>query len=225
MKISPARLNIENTRTSARDVALLDALLASRLSVSARKQTICDLFGKFTTLRQIVHAPGRSLRAITKNGDIAHEEIQKARKLAIALARVEIANRPVLDHNDAVINYCRTLLAGERRELFYALLLNKANKLVCTHCLQSGTIDHVSVYPREIFDLAMEHSAAAIILVHNHPSGSPIPSRGDIQMTRILAHVGHYLGVKLKDHIIIANKGSYSFLDRNEVVLRHGFNS
>lgn len=202
------------------EMALLDALLASRLKTESRKRTITDLFQRFSTLRGIVHAPGRTLKDATQSGEIAYEEIQKARRLATALAKVEIRDRPVLQQYDKVINYCRTILAGERKELFYVLFLNKANTLLGAKCLQSGTVDHVSVYPRELFNLAMEHSASAIILVHNHPGGCPHPSRADIKMTQILVEVGHYLGVKLADHIIISSTGNYSFLKNNAVAFR-----
>jgi len=201
------------------DFALLDALLSPRLKPGPRQRTIVDLFGRFSSLREIIHAPPRTLKAITKCGGIAYEELQKARKLAIALARVEIRNRPVLTQYKAIIQYCRTLLAGERRELFFALFLNKADKLVGSQCLQSGTIDHVFVYPRELFDCAMEHAAASIILVHNHPGGSPQPSRADIAMTKTISMVGRHLGIKLKDHIIIGKSGTYSFRQKNRVLL------
>lgn len=202
-----------------RDFALLDALLSQRLKPGPRQRTITDLFGRFSTLREIVHAPPRTLRATTKCGGIAYEELQKARKLAIALARVEIRNRPVLTQYKAIIQYCRTFLAGERREQFFALFLNKADKLIASQCLQSGTIDHVFVYPRELFNLAMEHAAASIILVHNHPGGNPQPSRADIAMTKTISMVGRHMGIKLKDHIIVGKSGTYSFRQENKVSL------
>lgn len=199
------------------EVALLDDLLSSRLKSSARTRTINDLFNRFSTLRRIVHAPGRTLKDTTISGDIAYQEIQKARNLAVALAKLEIKDRPVLQHYDKIIDYCRTILAGERRELFYVLFLNTAKELVGEKCLQSGTVNHVSVYPRELFNLAIEHSASAIILVHNHPGGCSLPSKADIKMTRILMEIGHYLGVKLADHIIISSTGNHSFLKMNTV--------
>ena len=196
---------------------LLNALLSPRLNSVVRKKTVADLFGKFSSLRQMIHAPRRTLKAATASGAIAHEELQRARELAIALAKVEIRQQPVLKQYDSIIDYCRTFLAGERRERFYALYLNKARYLTGCHCLQSGTIDHVSIYPRELFDSAMEHAAASIILVHNHPGGSPTPSRADVIMTRNLAQVGHCLGITLIDHIIIGSAGTYSFRRNQQV--------
>jgi len=199
--------------------ALLDALLSSRMGPGERRQTVADLFDKYSSLRKIIHAPRRSLRAATKNGAVAHDELQKARRLAVALAQVELNNGPVLSHYDELIDFCRTFLAGERREQFYVLYLDKAKNLISCDCLATGTIDHVAVYPRELFELALEYSAKSIILVHNHPSGKPQPSRVDIQMTRKVAKVGHYLGVILLDHIIVASSGTYSFRKQNNVEL------
>ncbi|MCF6320360.1 MAG: DNA repair protein RadC [Rhizobiaceae bacterium] len=211
---SPASL-----KTAGCERELLDALLSSRLNPGERKQTVADLFDKYSSLKKIIYAPKRSLLAATKRGAIAHDELQKARALAVALAQVELDNRPVLSQYDELIEFCRTFLAGERREQFHVLFLDKAKNLISCDCLATGTIDHVAVYPRELFELALEYSAKSIILVHNHPSGKPQPSRVDIKMTRKVAKVGHYLGIILLDHIIVASSGTYSFRNQNNVEL------
>lgn len=102
-------------------------------------------------------------------------------------------------------------MAAERREVFHVLLLDKSRHMIGDVCLQQGTIDHVAVYPREVFRHAFEHGASQLILLHNHPSGNCKPSRQDIKMTQTLAKLGHSLGVLIADHIIISRNGEFSF--------------
>ena len=209
---------------SRNDQILLDGLLASHMNAKQRRTTITDLFDSFRSLRQIVYAPKCQLVKATKLGGIAHEELQKARNLAVALARVDINDQPILARYDELIVYCRTFLAGERREQFHALFFDKTKSLISSKCMGEGTVDHVSVYPRELFEAAMEVSATSIILVHNHPSGKPNPSQGDIDMTRQLAKTGYYLGIPLCDHIIVGASGTYSFRKGDELELGNNGN-
>ena len=95
----------------------------------------------------------------------------------------EIMHQPVLSTWDAVIDYCRAAMGFETREQFRILFLDKKNRLVADEVQQTGTVDHTPVYIREVVKRALELSASAIILVHNHPSGDPAPSRADIDMT------------------------------------------
>ena len=199
------------------DQRLLDALLASTIEDKFRKKTIDELLDYFSSLRKIIYAPKRSLETVTKFGAIVHEELQKARDLAVALARVEINDQPILSRYDELIVYCRTFLAGERREQFHALFFDKAKSLIASKCMAQGTIDAVAVYPRELFECAMEVGATSIILVHNHPSGQPMPSQGDILMTKRIAKIGYYLGIVLCDHIIVGASGTYSFRVKREL--------
>lgn len=103
------------------------------------------------------------------------------------------------------------LLANEQREQFHALYLNKDFRLVLHKCLQIGTVDHVTVYPREIMHYALLCHACSVILVHNHPSGNVLPSKDDISITAELAMIGKYLGITISDHIIVAGGQNFSF--------------
>ncbi len=102
------------------------------------------------------------------------------------LARGEIKRRPVLASWSAVLDYCRTSMAFAEKEQFRILFLDKRNQLIADEVQQTGTVDHTPVYPREVVKRALELSATAVILVHNHPSGDPTPSRADIQMTQAI---------------------------------------
>jgi DNA repair protein RadC len=129
---------------------------------------------------------------------------------ASRMAKAEVAARPVLGSWAQVIDYCRAAMAFEPREQFRILFLDKKNQLIGDEVQQEGTIDHTPVYPREIVRRALELSASALILVHNHPSGDPTPSRADIDMTRTIVETAKPLGIVVHDHIIIGRNGHAS---------------
>ena len=126
------------------------------------------------------------------------------------LAKGAVAKRPVLSSWSAVIDYCRAAMAFADKEQFRLLFLDKRNALIADEVQQSGTIDHTPVYPREVVKRALELSASALILVHNHPSGDPTPSSADIKMTREIAEVAKPLGIVVHDHIIVGREGHAS---------------
>jgi DNA repair protein RadC len=110
-----------------------------------------------------------------------------------------------------VLDYCRAAMGFEAREQFRILFLDKKNRLIADEVQQKGTVDHTPVYVREIVKRSLELSASAIILVHNHPSGDPTPSRADIDMTRQIVDAAKPLGVTIHDHIIVGKQGHASF--------------
>jgi DNA repair protein RadC len=109
-----------------------------------------------------------------------------------------------------VIDYCRTAMAFMDKEQFRLLFLDKRNALIADEVQQSGTVDHTPVYPREVVKRALELSASALILVHNHPSGDPTPSSADVKMTREIIDVAKPLGITVHDHIIVGREGHAS---------------
>ena len=118
--------------------------------------------------------------------------------------------RTVLSSWTAVLDYCRTAMAFADKEQFRILFLDKRNQLIADEVQQTGTVDHTPVYPREVVKRALELSATAIILVHNHPSGDPTPSRADIQMTQTIIEIAKPLGISVHDHIIVGKDGHAS---------------
>ena len=130
---------------------------------------------------------------------------------ASRLARGEVKKRTVLSSWSAVLDYCRTTMAFADKEQFRVLFLDKRNQVIADEVQQTGTVDHTPVYPREVVKRALELSATAIILVHNHPSGDPTPSRADIQMTQSIVEIAKPLGISVHDHIIVGKDGHASF--------------
>jgi len=105
----------------------------------------------------------------------------------------------------------RTAQAFAEKEQFRVLFLDKRNQLIADEVQQTGTVDHTPVYPREVVKRALELSATAIILAHNHPSGDPTPSRADIEMTKTIVDIAGPLGITVHDHIIVGRSGHASF--------------
>ena len=109
-----------------------------------------------------------------------------------------------------LIDYCRVQLAEEKTEQFHLLFLDHKNALIADERQQTGTVDHAPVYPREVVKRALELGASAIIMVHNHPSGDPTPSRDDVAMTKAVAAAAEKLGILLHDHLVVGRKGHKS---------------
>ena len=127
------------------------------------------------------------------------------------LARGQVIGRPALSSWAALLDYCMAAMARSPKEEFRVLFLDRKNVLVADEVQTRGTIDHTPVYPREIVKRALEHGASAIILVHNHPSGDPTPSKADIAMTRDVAAAAKALGIAVHDHLVIGRGGHASF--------------
>ncbi len=127
------------------------------------------------------------------------------------VAREPAQKRTVISSWTALVAYVRVALQHEPREQFRVLYLDKKNQLILDEVLNRGTVDHAPVYPREVVRRALEVSASAIILVHNHPSGDPTPSRADIQMTKQIVEAARSLSVEVHDHLIVGREGVSSF--------------
>jgi DNA repair protein RadC len=168
------------------------------------------LVSKFGSFAEVVNAPVARLSEIAGLGDAAITEIKLMAASASRVAKGAIKDRVALSSWTAVIDYCRTAMAFADKEQFRILFLDKRNQLIADEVQQTGTIDHTPVYPREVVKRALELSATAIILVHNHPSGDPTPSSADIQMTKSIVDIAGTLGISVHDHIIVGKNGHAS---------------
>jgi len=192
------------------DYELLELVLfraLPRRDVKPLAKTLLATFGSFA---ETVAAPVERLAEIKGLGDAAITELKVVQAAAHRLARGEVKKRPVLSSWSAVLDYCRTAQAFADREQFRVLFLDKRNQLIADEVQQTGTVDHTPVYPREVVKRALELSATAVVLVHNHPSGDPTPSRADIEMTQQIAAVASPLGIAVHDHIIVGRDGHAS---------------
>jgi DNA repair protein RadC len=139
--------------------------------------------------------------------------IKSVREAALRLMRLELQEQPVVNSWDKLIDYCNAQVAHNKVEEFHILFLDRKNVLIKHERQQRGTIDHTPVYPREVVKRTLDLGAAAIILVHNHPSGDPTPSKADIAVTQDIKKAAAPLGVTLHDHIIIGRNGHTSLRD------------
>lgn len=193
------------------DYELLELVLFRAIPQRDVKPLAKALIAKFGSFAEVVAAPPTRLGEIKGIGAAAVTELKIVHAAASRLARGQLRKRPVLSSWSGVIDYCRTAMAYEDREQFRLLFLDKRNQLIADEVQQVGTIDHTPVYPREVVKRALELSATALILVHNHPSGDPTPSHADIQMTQSIVDVAKPLGIAVHDHIIVGKEGHVSF--------------
>ena len=145
--------------------------------------------------------------------DLGEASINQLKLIAAAASRIakgQLQQRTLLSSWNDVIDYCRTSMAFADKEQFRILFLDKRNQLIADEVQQTGTVDHTPVYPREVIKRALELSATALILVHNHPSGDPSPSQADIQMTKAIIGIASPLGISVHDHIIVGKGGHAS---------------
>ena len=138
-------------------------------------------------------------------------DLKLLHEATIRVAREPVRKRPVISSWTALLDYVRIALANEPREQFRVLFLDKKNQLIADETLHHGTVDHAPVYPREVMRRALELSASAIILVHNHPSGDPTPSKADVEMTRQIVEAGRALRIDIHDHLVVGHEGVASF--------------
>ncbi len=192
------------------DYELLEMILFGARPRGDMKPLAKQLLRRFGSFPEVIAAPPELLRKIEGVGDAVIAEFKLIQAAAARLMRAEVTRRPVLSSWSAVLDYCRAAQAFADIEQFRILFLDKRNQLIADEVLQKGTVDHTPVYPREVVKRALELSATAVVLVHNHPSGDPTPSRADIQMTQAIIDVAKPLGIAVHDHIIVGRDGHAS---------------
>ena len=192
------------------DYELLEIVLFRSIPRRDVKPIAKDLLRRFGSFAEVLAAPPALLSEVDGVGESVVTDLKIVEAAARRFARGAVARRPVLSSWTSVIDYCRTAMAFSEKEQFRLLFLDRRNALIADEVQQSGTIDHTPVYPREVVKRALELSASAVILVHNHPSGDPTPSSADIKMTREIVDVAKPLGIVVHDHIIVGREGQAS---------------
>jgi DNA repair protein RadC len=192
------------------DYELLEMVLFTARSRGDVKPLAKSLIKTFGSFAEVIHAPESRLREVDGIGDRTITELKLIAAAASRIAKGQLKQRTMLSSWNDVIDYCRTSMAFADKEQFRILFLDKRNQLIADEVQQVGTVDHTPVYPREVIKRALELSATAILLVHNHPSGDPTPSQADIQMTRAIVDIAGPLGISVHDHIIVGKNGHAS---------------
>jgi DNA repair protein RadC len=192
------------------DYELLELVLFRAIPQRDIKPLAKELIAKFGSFAEVLAAAPQRLAELKGVGEAAITDLKIVHAAAARLALGQVKKRPVLSSWSSVLDYCRTAMAFADKEQFRVLFLDKRNQLIADELQQTGTVDHTPVYPREVVKRALEVSATAIILVHNHPSGDPTPSRADIQMTQSIVEIAKPLGISVHDHIIVGKEGHAS---------------
>jgi DNA repair protein RadC len=197
-------------RAAVQDYEVLELLLFRTIPRRDVKPLAKGLLVRFGSVAEVLGAPYAQLVGVKGIGEATAFDLKLVEAAARDLAKGEVSQRKVLASWSAVIDYCRVSMAFAEKELLRILFLDKRNGLIADEVQQSGTVDHTPVYPREVVKRALELSASALILVHNHPSGDPTPSQADIRMTREIADIAKPLGILVHDHIIVGRLGHAS---------------
>ena len=187
------------------DHELLEMVLFLALPRRDTKPLARALLSRFGSFANVIAAPPAELLAIDGMGEAAIAALKTVQAAALRLARGELTNRPLLNNWDKLIDYLTASLARERIEHVHVLYLDNRNHLLADDAQSRGTVNFTPIYPREVVKRAIELHATALILVHNHPSGDPTPSREDIAMTREIKDAATTLGIALHDHIIVGS--------------------
>ena len=193
------------------DYEMLELLLFRVIPHRDVKALAKDLLEAFGDFSGVLGAPVERLAEIRGMGPASARELKIIQAAGLRLLQTSLKNQPVVSSWQALKDYCRAALAQERREQFRVLFLDRKNRLMADEVQNRGTVDHTPVYPREVLRRALELEASALILVHNHPSGDPTPSRGDITMTREIVSAAQALKISVHDHIVVGREEVISF--------------
>jgi len=193
------------------DYELIELLLFAAMPRRDVKPIAKALLKRFGSFAGVLNADSAELQKTDGIGEVAAVSLLAVRQAAVRLLQDDVMDQPVLGSWQSLMDYCRVSMGHNKTEQFRVLFLNRKNILIADELQQEGTIDHTPVYPREVIKRALELSASALILVHNHPSGDPTPSQADIEMTRELQGAGEKLGISLHDHVVVSRSGNSSF--------------
>ncbi|MFC3069350.1 RadC family protein [Phenylobacterium soli] len=193
------------------DYEVLELLLFRAIPRGDVKPLAKQLLARFGSLAGVMGASLEELKTVRGVGEGVALDLKLGHEVALRSGREAVARRPVISSWSALLAYVKTALAHEAREQFRVLFLDKKNQLIADETMNRGTVDHAPVYPREVVRRALELSASAIILVHNHPGGDPTPSVADVDMTKQVVEAARALRITVHDHLVVARHGTASF--------------
>lgn len=193
------------------DYELLELYLFRTFPRGDVKPIAKALLTRFGSLGAVLGATVEELATVPGVGEAAAMDLKLLHEATLRAGRDKIVKRPVISSWSALLGYVRVALANESREQFRVLFLDKKNQLIADEVMNRGTVDHAPVYPREVMRRALELSSSNIIILHNHPSGDPTPSRPDIDMTRQIVEAGKALKIAVHDHLVVGREGVASF--------------
>jgi DNA repair protein RadC len=193
------------------DYEVLEMLLFRAIPRGDVKPLAKQLLARFGSLAGVLGATAEELKTVPGVGAGVALDLKLVHEALLRTGREAVAKRTVISSWSALLAYVKTAMAHEAREQFRVLFLDKKNQLIADEVQNRGTVDHAPVYPREVVRRALELSASAVILVHNHPSGDPTPSSADVEMTRQVIDAARPLRISVHDHLVVGRDGTASF--------------
>lgn len=193
------------------DYELLELMLFSSIPRKDVKPLAKKLLENFSSITDLINIDKEILLSISGTNENLYINFAIVRELINRALKQKIINKNIIASWGSLIDYLKVNMGNMRLEQFRVLFLNKKNILIADEVLSQGTIDQAAVYPREIIKRALFNEASNIILVHNHPSGSPDPSKADIDMTNIIVDMCKTINIIVHDHVIISNNKYFSF--------------
>lgn len=193
------------------DYEILELLLGYANPRRDAKPLAKALLERFGSLRGVYQARQADLMEVEGFGEGLNVFWGLWREFLARLGEQDVRERVLVDDPKVVADLARERLGHLTGEEFWVLLVDASNRVLGWECVSKGTVDQTPVYPREVLALALNRQAAGLVMVHNHPSGDPKPSNADVEITRQVKLAAHGLGVKLLDHVIVADKRFYSF--------------
>ena len=195
------------------DQEAIELLMGLCLPYRECKKRAKECIEHFNNLRGLLAAPAEELQQIGLTSQCICG-IRLLRELPIEILKQKIIEQPVYKSSKEVFDYLNYSMRDLSKEVFKVIYLNNRNQIIDTADLFEGTLDNISICPREIVENAINHRATALMFAHNHPAGDPTPSRRDKQLTRELVFIGNILQIKVLDHIIIGDSSYFSFADK-----------
>ncbi|QUL38479.1 DNA repair protein RadC [Erythrobacter sp. JK5] len=192
------------------DYEVLEYLLFAAIKQGDTKPMAKALIKQFGSLAGVLNADPAALQRVKGVGETSAAALKSVAVAARRMARSEVVQKPVLGSWQSLLDYLAIDMAHLTVERVRVLYLDTKNRLMDDHHVGDGSIDEATIHPREVIRRALDLGASALILVHNHPSGNPEPSRADIQITQRIAEAGRLLGVTVHDHVIVGREGHVS---------------
>lgn len=192
------------------DYEVLEFLLFAANPRGDTKPLAKALLARFGSLPAVLNAEPGALRQVKGMGETGTATLKAVALATRRMARGQVERRPVLGSWQALLDYLTVDMAHLTVERVRVLYLDTRNRLIVDHHVGDGSIDEAAIHPREVVKKALDVGASAMILVHNHPSGNPEPSRADIRITQRIAEAGRLLGVVVHDHVIVGREGHTS---------------
>lgn len=193
------------------DYEVLEMLLYLSMPKGDTKPLAKALINRYGSFARVMAASSEQLLATPGLGPHSASALKLVEAAALRMMEAEVREAPVLNNWERLLGYLHAALAREKVEQFRVLFLDPKNRLIADEAQAKGTVNHTPVYPREVVKRALELHATALILVHNHPSGDPTPSRADVEMTAQIKEAAALLEIVVHDHLILGNGRHFSF--------------